>query len=76
MNWTTNSLDEYISLSVRIALDKQWRLSLVDKIKSGKHLLFNDNECVAYLDRFFKSQIEAVGKRPYESSGKGLLCGK
>lgn len=55
-----NSLDEYISLSVRIGLDASLRSDIVEKIKAQKHRLFNDKECTEYLDRFLKSKVAEV----------------
>lgn len=54
------SLDEYLSLSVRLGSDRTLRSSVVNKIKAQKHKLFNDKECTEYLDRFLKSKVAEV----------------
>jgi FkbM family methyltransferase len=56
----TQSVEEYISLSVRIGLDAEFRASTVQKIKDQKHRLFNDQKCVDYLDEFLKSKVAEV----------------
>jgi predicted O-linked N-acetylglucosamine transferase (SPINDLY family) len=51
-----DSIDDFISLSCKIGMDKELRSHIVEKIKANKHKMFNDNECVQDLDRFLKKQ--------------------
>lgn len=55
-----NSSDDYIALAERIGVDRQYRAAIVDMIKGRKHVLFNDTQCVDFLDRFFKSEVERL----------------
>lgn len=58
------SPDEYIELAARIGQDRQFRATVVEKIKTNKSRLFNDMECVRYLDKFFKSAVlERAGRQ-------------
>ena len=52
-----DSLDQYIELSCNIGLDKQLHSSIVDKIKTNKHRLFDDKQCTEYLDNFLKAKV-------------------
>ena len=62
-----SSLDDYISLASKIGRDSKLRSSLVEKIKTRKHKLFNDQECVVHLDKFFKA---AVSKTRQPGTGR------
>lgn len=55
------SLDEYVSLAVKLGNSEEYRQSVVSKIKNNKHKLFHDLECVEALDKFFKSEVAKLG---------------
>ncbi|MBX9696172.1 MAG: tetratricopeptide repeat protein [Cyanobacteria bacterium] len=59
----THSLDEYVELAIKLGTDKEFRLDLRRKIKEIKHKLFNDTECLEYLDEFFKSEVTKLRQR-------------
>ncbi len=59
-----NNLDEFVALSSRIGSDKEYRSSLVEKIKANKHKLLNDIECVQHLDSFLKETVGNLQRTP------------
>jgi len=55
-----DSLDDYVTMSARLGRDRILRSAIVEKIKAQKHKLFDDMECIEYLDSFFKSKVAVV----------------
>ena len=53
----TDSADNYISVASQLGLDDELRENIVGKIAANKHQLFNDAECVKYLDHFLKTKV-------------------
>lgn len=49
------NVDDYIDIAVRLGTDRDYRASIVDRIKTSKHQLFEDVECVKELDSLFKT---------------------
>jgi predicted O-linked N-acetylglucosamine transferase (SPINDLY family) len=45
--------EEYVSVAVRLALDREWRDSLADKMIANHHLLYSDKGCVEALEKFY-----------------------
>ncbi len=52
-----DTVEEYIALACRIAVDKPFRSRMVDLIRENRHKLFNDRQCVAQLDQFLKDKV-------------------
>jgi predicted O-linked N-acetylglucosamine transferase (SPINDLY family) len=48
---------EYIEIAVRLGLDYEWRQTVRDKITANKHRLFNDQECIKGLEKFFEETV-------------------
>jgi predicted O-linked N-acetylglucosamine transferase (SPINDLY family) len=48
---------EYIEIAINLGLNQEWRLSVKEKMKKNRHLLFNDQECVVALETFFEEAI-------------------
>lgn len=46
------SVDEYISIAVRLASDPAWRGKLRARIAENKHRLFRDRRCISALEHF------------------------
>ncbi len=57
------SVEEYVSLASKLGSDTEIRISISEKIKRQKHMLFNDMSCVAYLDKFLKDEVKRVQGR-------------
>jgi predicted O-linked N-acetylglucosamine transferase (SPINDLY family) len=49
------TLDEYVSLAVRLGKDSGWRQEISEKIASRKHLVYYDRECIRGLEDFLRS---------------------
>ncbi len=49
--------DEYIKIAVRLGLDRNWRESIVEKIKHRHSYLYEDRTCVAALEYFYQSVV-------------------
>ena len=52
------SIDEYVSMAVKLAKDGKYRQSLSRKISENKHRIYNDHKCVESLEAF----LEAVAR--------------
>lgn len=50
--------NEYVQIAARLALDRDWRKSVVARMQSGFGRLFNDRSCVAALEAFFQNAVE------------------
>ena len=46
------SMDDYISIAVRLAQDPQWREDISSKISLNKDKIYRDHECIAALEAF------------------------
>ncbi len=54
-----NSLDEYIDIASKLG-SVEYRKQMIERIQQTKAKLFDDVECVRYLDKFFKSEVAKV----------------
>lgn len=52
-------LDAYVEIAVRLGNDAHWRSELSERIAAEQNQIFDDRDCVAALDAFFR---EAVAK--------------
>ncbi len=46
------SVDEYISIAVRLALDTHWRDDVSGRICRNKHRIYQDRECITAMEHF------------------------
>jgi protein O-GlcNAc transferase len=53
-----SSLDEYISLAIRLGNDAAWRNEISQKIAANKHRLYNDRTCVTALEDFLERVVK------------------
>jgi predicted O-linked N-acetylglucosamine transferase (SPINDLY family) len=53
-----SSLDEYVSLAVKLGVDAEWRNYISDKISKTKHLAYRDKTCVFALEEFLEQAIK------------------
>jgi hypothetical protein len=51
----TGTTDAYVSVSVRLARDLPWRMTLRDRISRSKHRIYRDTACVTALQDFLNS---------------------
>jgi predicted O-linked N-acetylglucosamine transferase (SPINDLY family) len=51
------SIDEYVTLAVRLAKDPEWRRQISDKIRENKHRLYKDRACITALEEFFEGAV-------------------
>lgn len=49
---TAMSVDDYISMAVRLALDPPWRTAVKNRISEGKHRIYCDRACIEALEEF------------------------
>ncbi len=54
---------DYIEIAVRLGLDSEWRMSLIERMKQRQVYLYDDRVCVAGLEAFYK---QVVGERMRE----------
>ena len=53
-----HSEQEYIEIASELGLNPQWRSSVIEKIKSRNHRLYNDLQCVQAVETFFEYAYE------------------
>ncbi|MEZ6045330.1 MAG: tetratricopeptide repeat protein [Planctomycetaceae bacterium] len=58
-----NSFEEYIELSVELALNREKRQAIQDKILAAKDVLFREKAAVTEFEEFFERVIEAARKQ-------------
>jgi protein O-GlcNAc transferase len=46
------TIDDYVSIAVRLARDMPWRLALKARISAGKHRIYFDRACITGLEQF------------------------
>jgi predicted O-linked N-acetylglucosamine transferase (SPINDLY family) len=49
------SAEDYVNVSARLGRDEAWKREILFKQASGLHKLYDDRECVAGLERFYKA---------------------
>lgn len=48
----TETLDDYVSVAVRLARDVPWRMAVKERILANKHKVYRDRACIAALEEF------------------------
>ena len=46
------TVDDYVSIAIRLALDIRWRMAVRGRIADNKHRIYRDGSCVAALAEF------------------------
>ena len=49
---------DYVEIAVRLALDRQWRQSVIDRMVAGYPNLYSDTRCVRALEDFYQRVVE------------------
>lgn len=52
-----NNINEYIAIAVKLGLNKDWRKSIVDRIKQNQSFLYNDLSTIQALESFYQLQV-------------------
>lgn len=53
-----SSLDDYISIAVRLGKDSEWRREISEKIASNKYRIYRDKTCITALEDFLEKVIK------------------
>jgi predicted O-linked N-acetylglucosamine transferase (SPINDLY family) len=48
------TIDDYVSLAIRIARDPEWRASLKMRVIRDRDRLYRDHTCIAALEQFLE----------------------
>jgi predicted O-linked N-acetylglucosamine transferase (SPINDLY family) len=48
---------EYLDIAVGLGLDRNWRQSIIEKIKANSDRLYNDLTCVKALEKFYQQIV-------------------
>jgi len=48
------SLDDYVSIAVRLGREIRWRNDVRRRIAERKHRIYRDNDCIAALEDFLE----------------------
>jgi predicted O-linked N-acetylglucosamine transferase (SPINDLY family) len=63
-NTVAGTVDDYVSLAVRLARDRRWRMQVKERIAAAKHLLYRDDTCIAALEEFLLSVTRSETRTP------------
>jgi protein O-GlcNAc transferase len=53
-----SSLDNYISLAVRLGQDPEWRKRISAEIAANKHRIYRDRTCITALEEFLEQAVK------------------
>jgi protein O-GlcNAc transferase len=57
------TIDDYVSIAVRLARDVPWRMAVKAKISASKHRIYSDSACISGLEQFLDHAVrENVSK--------------
>jgi protein O-GlcNAc transferase len=48
----TETVDEYVSVAVRLARDMPWRMAIKERMSAGKNRVYRDRTCILALEEF------------------------
>ena len=48
----TETIDDYISVAIRLARDLPWRMAVKDQIAANKHRIYRDSACISAMEEF------------------------
>jgi protein O-GlcNAc transferase len=52
-----NTTDDYVSVAVRLSVDKSWRAVVRNRMAENKHRIYRDRACVAALGEFLSKAV-------------------
>jgi protein O-GlcNAc transferase len=53
-----DTAQEYINIAVRLALDLDWRLTIIDQMKQQHERLYDDKTCISALEDFYQQVVK------------------
>jgi len=53
-----SSLDNYLTMAIKLGKDAGWRNHLSEKIASNKHLIYRDRTCIKGLEEFLERAVK------------------
>lgn len=53
-----NNINEYIEIAVKLGLNKDWRNSIVDRLKQNQSFLYNDLTTIQALETFYQLKVD------------------
>jgi predicted O-linked N-acetylglucosamine transferase (SPINDLY family) len=65
------TIDDYVSIAVRLARDVPWRTAVKAKISANKHRVYRDRTCVSALEEF----LDSVARHAGGDETANMLCG-
>ncbi len=57
MKLLATSKKNYVEIAVKLANEKKFRNSIVDKIKKNKNKLFNDDKSLKFLEEVIRKKL-------------------
>jgi predicted O-linked N-acetylglucosamine transferase (SPINDLY family) len=62
------TVDEYVSLAVRLGRDPEFRTAVRAKIAANKNRIYRDRSCIAALEAFLSLAVQQKGSEPTQRS--------
>jgi len=53
-----STVEEYVTLAVKLGKDTGWRKQISEKIERDKHLIYGDMKCIAALEEFLEKAVQ------------------
>jgi protein O-GlcNAc transferase len=57
------TIDDYVSIAVRLARDVPWRMAVKAKISASKHRIYFDSACISGLEQFLNHAVRENGSK-------------
>jgi predicted O-linked N-acetylglucosamine transferase (SPINDLY family) len=57
----TETLDEYVSVAVRLARDVPWRMAMKERTSAAKFKVYRDKTCILALEEFLNRVARPQG---------------
>jgi len=54
------TLDEYVQIATRLALERDWRVAIQKKMRENNHRAYRDRDCILALEAF----MDRVARTP------------
>jgi predicted O-linked N-acetylglucosamine transferase (SPINDLY family) len=62
------TVDEYVSLAVRLGRNPEFRTAVRTKIAANKNRIYRDRSCIAALEAFLSLAVQQKGSEPPQRS--------
>ena len=57
------SVDDYVERAVRLGVDRDWRMHVVDRIRESSGAIFESGESIREYDRIFRRLVDEALRR-------------